>query len=75
MEEKKWDRKVVETDGMTRYYIMDVCVYLEANLEEGLHGDDSVVVQIELLHLLTRFEFHGNGERKPQLLKSLLRRA
>jgi hypothetical protein len=65
MEEKSWDRKVVETDGMTRYYIMDVCVYLEANLEEGLHGDDSVVVQIELLHLLTRLNFMEieNGNR------------
>ncbi len=42
-----------------------VCVYLEANLEESLHGDDSVVVQIELLHLLTRLNFMEieNGNR------------
>ncbi len=54
---------------MTRYCIMSV--YLEANLEEGLHGDDSVVVQIELLRLLTRLNVMEREGGKPQLLKSL----
>ena len=41
----------IETDGMTRYCITGGrAVYLEANLEKSLHGDDSIVVQIQLLY-------------------------